>query len=184
MMNLLISSFFYLFISPYNANLYPMKKLHLLLTALTLSLSSLSAQENAPTTSIRFWEATLPSGDFMVALHRITSISKHEYHVGVVKITEVVIDTDGNSLARFYTSEILSQADLVNRAIEKSRETLTNSTGGESGLEGNPVIKDYPTTTHAKTVEYNLKDVGAVDSLYNSIKRAWSRNNGAKFTAK
>lgn len=167
-----------------------MKTAYLLLFLSILPFSTVSAQENTDdnteerSTGNRFWEATLPSGEFMVDLSRIASISKHEYLVGPVKVTEVVIDTDGTSLARFYTSEVITQGELVNQAIQKSRQTLSNTAGAASGVDTNPVLKDYPTTTHAKTVEYNLQDVGAVDALYNSIKKAWSRNRGAKFTLK
>ena len=122
----------------------------------------------------------------MVALNRITSISKHSYMVGNLVITEVVIDTDGNSLARFYAADTAgsnSDANFLKNTQDRIKE-LGREKGSQAGVSGTPVIKNYPTTTHAKTVEYNMETSGALTSLYNSIKRAWERNRGGRFTSK
>ena len=122
----------------------------------------------------------------MVALNRITSISKHTYMVGSLVITEVVVDTDGNSLVRFYAADTAganSDANLLKNTQDRLKE-LTREKGSQAGVSGTPVIKDYPNTTHAKTVEFNVESVGTLNSLYSSVKRAWERNRGGKFTAK
>ena len=57
-----------------------------------------------------FWQADLPGGSYTVALDQITSISKHSYIIdGNISVTEVVIDTSGNALTRFYYLEPAAQ---------------------------------------------------------------------------
>jgi len=51
----------------------------------------------------RFWQATLPGGHYMVALDRISSVSRHRYLLdGALIVDEVTIDSLGQALARFY----------------------------------------------------------------------------------
>ncbi len=172
-----------------------MKTALILAAIAATSIGSVAAQNNnnnnadQPTskdTGTRFWEARLAGGSYMVALNRVTSISKHTYLVGNIEVTEVVIDTDGNSLARFYAATSAgSDADVnIIKNTQNRLEELTREQGARAGLKGTPVVKNYPTTTHAKTVEYNVDNTKALDSLFNSVKRAWERNKGARFTSK
>ena len=43
------------------------------------------------------------------------------------------------------------------------------------------VIKNYPSSTHAKTVEFRLSVKSNIDSIYSSIARAWERGRGENF---
>ena len=43
------------------------------------------------------------------------------------------------------------------------------------------VQKQYPTTTHAKTIEFRVKDLGTLDALLGSAKGAWISGKGRKF---
>jgi hypothetical protein len=78
--------------------------------------------EEAPI-SKRFWSVTLPGGEYTVALDRISSVSIHEYTLDVQNIvTEVVIDTNGRALVRFYhVRSVLEDAGSGNggRIVER-----------------------------------------------------------------
>ncbi|MFK7910644.1 MAG: hypothetical protein AB8F34_08575 [Akkermansiaceae bacterium] len=136
----------------------------------------------------RFWQASLPGGSYIVALDRISSISKHTYILnGNLKVTEVVIDTNGNSLARFYyiipvteDSSSGAAAGLTNRGKE-----LLDKVGERTGVNANTAVaKQYPNTTHAKTVEYRISQEANLDQLFGSARTAWTKGRGRKFTIK
>ena len=132
----------------------------------------------------RFWQASLPGGSYIVALDRITSISQHSYLVdGNISVTEVVIDTSGNSLARFYYLEPVAQnTSNVGAQLSQRGKDLLNKVGQRTGIDTNSaVIKQYPATTHAKTVEFHITNVSTLDALLNSARGAWINGKGKKF---
>ncbi len=136
----------------------------------------------------RFWQASLPGGDYVVALSQITSVSKHTYILdGGLKVTEVVIDTSGNSLVRFYSIIPITEAggSAVGAGITERGKEILDRLGDRTGANANTMVsKQYPTTTHAKTVEYRLANEANLDRLFNSIRRAWINGAGKKFTIK
>ncbi len=124
----------------------------------------------------------------MVALDRISSISKHTYVIdGTLRVTEVVIDTNGNSLARFYYIIPVSEdsGSNVGGGLTTRAKELLDKAGERTGVNGNTIVsKQYPTTTHAKTVEFRVSDEGDLDKLYSNVRKAWTRGKGNKFTIK
>jgi len=156
-----------------------MNKLYISLTSLLLVLTSpLMAQDSDDESSTestteesgsrRFWQANLPGGSYVVALSAISSVSKHTYVIdGSLRVTEVVVDTTGNSLARFYYIIPVSDdadSNVAGRITERGRDILET------------------TTTHAKTVEFRISDEGDLDKLLGSVRKAWMNGNGKKFT--
>lgn len=136
----------------------------------------------------RFWEASLPSGHYMVALDRLSNISMHEYVLdGSVIVNEVTIDTNGRALARFYYIEPITDSmnrNEVTRVVDRGRELL-DRVGQRAGTElHNMAQKKYPETTHAGTIEYRLLDIRDLDELYKSLRRAWETGKGRKITIK
>ena len=84
-----------------------MTKLVLLLFAF-LSISTCVFSQNdkqSKTThhqskSLRFWKATLPGGEYMVALNSISSIAKHTYIVdGAARVFEVTVADRSSAIA-------------------------------------------------------------------------------------
>ena len=135
----------------------------------------------------RFWQASLPGGSYIVALDRITSISQHSYIIdGNVNVTEVIIDTSGNSLARFYYLEPITQtASDLGAQISQRGKDLLDKVSQRTGVNTNStVIKQYPTTTHAKTVEFHISDAGILNALLDSARTAWVNGRGKKFVIK
>lgn len=136
----------------------------------------------------RFWEASLPGGDYTVALDRVASISLHSYVIsGGITVFEVNIETNGAALARFYAIEVTgerNESNVAKNLINRGR-SLIDQAGKRGGVDTNTTVqKEYATTTHAKTIEYRVFQKSDLDRLYASIKRAWKENRGRKFTIK
>lgn len=136
----------------------------------------------------RFWQASLSGGQFMVALDRIASVSRHKYLLdGAFVVDEVTVDTVGQALARFYfirpVSDELSRNPVKN--LSDLAEKVVGDVADKAGVDvHNMVIKTYPGTTHAKTIEYRLLTEQDLTSLYTSVSTAWESGRGRKFTAK
>ena len=105
------------------------------------------------------WRCDLPGGTYEVAIRAILAVSMHEYIVdGIARVTEMNIDTPGTMAVRFYYIEPLTtnsplgigQATL-DKVQELAKEAGERVSPGDS--PGDKVVKNYPTTTHAHTVE-------------------------------
>ena len=145
-------------------------------------------QENTDVTSssIAFWEADLPGGNYMVSLSRISSVSIHSYVVNqTLVVHEVNVVTLGQGLARFYTFEVPGESGGLNalkNVADRGKDLLSRG-GARAGADPNTTVeKEYPTTTHAGTIEYKIFDKADLDQLYSSVKRALRENRGRKFT--
>jgi hypothetical protein len=165
------------------------------LTSLLVLCQISHAQDNerkdntdVTTSSKRFWEASLPGGNYMVALDRISAVSKHSYIVNKsLVVHEVNIQTSGAGLVRFYTFEAVgenSESNMAKNLIARGKN-LAKQGGRRTGVDTNTTVeKEYPLTTHAKTIEYRLFDNGDLNQLYGSLKRAWRENRGRKFSVR
>ena len=132
-----------------------------------------------------FWQGSLPGGSYAGALSRITSISKHEYLLdGNVIVTEVTIDTIGSTTLRVYQITPAAQYGTLatGRKIVERGKDLLDRAGQRTGADiANMVQKQYPTTTHAKTIEFRVKDLGTLDALLSSARGSWISGKGRKF---
>ncbi len=134
----------------------------------------------------RFWEVNVGGGNYMVALSSITSISKHRYVIdGTLLVDEVVVDTNGQSLVRFYYISPVSDdakgtgvGRSVARIADRGKEVLEQAADRTGSQVHNMVVKTYPQTTHAKQVEYRVLSAEALSTLYSSVKRAWESGRG------
>lgn len=136
----------------------------------------------------RFWQATLSGGHFMVALDRIASVSRHKYALdGAVIVDEVTVDTVGQALARFYYITPITDAapgSTASDVADRARELLEKAADRAGADVQNMVVKKYPVTSHAKTIEYRILSEAELTSLYNSVRNSWETGRGRKFTAK
>ncbi len=162
------------------------------LTAAVMAPISATAQkkndnvtdQNSP---IKFWEANLPGGSYMVSLARISSVSMSTYHVKGAVVHEVDIETMGAALTRFYALEALGESNgsnaatnLINRAKDISKEA-----GDKFGVDPDTTVhKEYPITTHSKTIEFRVVDKDDLSEIYKSVSKAWKENKGRKITIK
>jgi hypothetical protein len=132
-----------------------------------------------------YWEANLAGGNYVVSLSRITSVSRHKYVLdGAVIVDEVTVDTEGQSLARFYFISPVTTAgpdsgaaNLAARALE-----IANKAASEHGSSAQDMVqKKYPLTTHSKSIEYRLLTEAQLGALYQSVKTAWQTGEGRAF---
>jgi hypothetical protein len=152
-----------------------------------------TAKEKAPNRESdgnhRFWQANLPGGHYMVALDRITAISRHSYAVpeASLLVDEVTVDTVGRGLARFYFSRPITEGmnnNTANSLTARAKE-LIDYGGQRAGTDLHKmVIKKYPETTHAGSIEYRLLSAEELGALYGSVRTAWDTGRGRVFTVK
>ena len=142
-----------------------------------------SSSEQIPS---RFWKATLPGGEYMVALNSISSIAKHTYIVdGAARVFEVSVADRSSAIARFYFIEPVTDSSPINagQVVLDRLKSVTKEASERLGAGDvwDQVIKNYPSSTHAKTVEFRLSVKSNIDSIYSSIARAWERGRGENF---
>lgn len=137
----------------------------------------------------RFWQAQLPGGAYVVALDRISSVGKHEYLVdGGFIVTEVTINTVGSAIARFYYGEPYrpdvpsATGQTINRRVQDTVDLVKERTGANQ--TDRLVIKNYPTSTHAHTIEFRINNKDNLEALFQSVNRSWMSGRGVKFTVK
>jgi hypothetical protein len=140
---------------------------------------------SATATAILMWRCNLPGGSYSVALRSVVSVSSHEYLVdGIARVTEVNIDTTGNALARFYYIEPTtptSPIGLGNATVAKAQELFQKGAEMSGQDVWSKVIKNYPTTTHAHTIEYRVTDKDTLSRLYTSAEAALRLNQNTIF---
>ena len=157
------------------------------LAALVLLPFRALAQDASPSpspspTRMPMWRCDLPGGTYEVAIRSMLSVSTHEYIVdGVARVTEMNIDTPGNLAVRFYyiepvvpTSPLSIGQSTLDKVQEMAEEGASRVSPGEAPWE--KVVKNYPTSTHAHTVEYRLDSKDQLESLFNSAEQAFRLN--------
>ena len=133
---------------------------------------------------VGFWKCDLPGGTFLVALRNLQSVSTHEYVVdGAARVTEVTVATASSVEARFYYLEPMA-VKTTNVPAPASLQTLqqrvTDLATQRAPVEPiwEKVVKNYPTTTHAHTVEYRIETRANLEQIYQSLEQAWTTNKG------
>jgi hypothetical protein len=133
----------------------------------------------------RRWECSLPGGEYSVNLGAITSVSKHSYVLdGSLLVTEATVDTTGTALARFYYIEPITKDTTFNALarIQKRAEELRNRGQSRTGTKADEMAqKSYPTTTHARTIEFRIMNEVELNALYRSLYQAWTSGKGRTF---
>lgn len=132
-----------------------------------------------------FWQADLPGGNYLVALNRINSISIQEYLLDkALVVREVMVDSGGRGIARFYYIAPVTEATPNNpaaRIVNRGKELAE----GAANRAGTPLHlmaeKSYPTTSHAGMAEYRITDRRDLDALYRSLQQAWTTGQGRRF---
>ncbi len=62
--------------------------------------------------------------------------------------------------------------------IENRLKQTENAVNEKTGIDTRPVIKHYPNTTHAKTVEFNLANKGDLKKIYDHVIHEWIEEGG------
>jgi hypothetical protein len=168
-------------------------KLPFIVAAVAASVIGPLHAQNPPegsTGSARFtyWRAILPGGVYVVPHSKIASIGKSSYLVdGVVRVTEVSIDTDGSVQGRFYHAAPVEPkspvgiGDSVLPLVQERAKEITTRTGTSDVWSA--VLKNYPTSTHAHTIEFRLDSLETLNKLYESLERSFLRLSTDEFRA-
>ncbi|MDD5201085.1 MAG: hypothetical protein PHC88_14935 [Terrimicrobiaceae bacterium] len=143
-----------------------------------------------PRTTVAFWKAELPGGSFVVARNAISAISLQQYILdGAARVTEVNISIAGDFRPRFYYIEPLAATAV--QALPGGQAAADHAQVVGQGavnrvIPGDPiwakVVKNYPTTTHAGTIEFRLETKDQLDKLYESVERAWISGKSEVYT--
>lgn len=125
---------------------------------------------------------------------QVLSVSFQEYVAGSFIVAEVVVDiANSNQQLRIYSVRAPGSADAVdrtnrglkanaqNRGLEPDQATQVPLPGALANLEqkvnnmttsttAGLVVKTYPTTTHAKTIEMSIPTRGEVYAFYKAFR--------------
>jgi hypothetical protein len=84
--------------------------------------------------------------------------------------------TEGEPVLQNTTSDVAAR-------LTEGRRDLLDKVNERTGVDtDSAVIKQYPSTTHAKTVEFRISSAANLDELYSSARTAWINSRGKKFT--
>ena len=169
-----------------------MHRIFLLLSL--LATAHLHAQTAAPATpspaatpaTQPLFRAKLPGGTYEVATRAMIAVSSHEYVVdAVARVTEVNIDTSGSMLVRFYFLEPNAPnapLGIGAAALEKAQALLTDA-GEKSGQDvWKKVAKNYPATTHARTVEFRVASKDDLTKIFAAADEAFRLQRATSVT--
>ena len=135
-----------------------------------------------------YWEANLAGGNYLVALGRISSVSRHKYVLdGALIVEEVTVDTTGQALARFYFITPISASGpgaAASQITERARALVDGAAKRAGSDIQDMVVKKYPLTTHSKSIEYRVLSQAQLNALYQSVKTAWVNGRGRVFTSR
>ena len=124
------------------------------------------------TATRNLWTCTLPGGTYQVLVSAILSVSTHEYVVdGAARVTEVNLDTAGQFAVRFYYIEpavVAGPGGLGAATLGKVQSILTDAADRSGSDAWKKVVKSYPTTTHARTIEFRVSSKDSLVKIFTS----------------
>ena len=116
----------------------------------------------------------------------MVAVTSHEYIVdGIARVTEVNVDTNGSLLARFYYIEPQqpnSPLGLGTATVEKAQELFKQAADKTGQDVWKKVVKNYPTTTHARTVEYRVQKREDLDKIFEAAEEAFRLQKNKSIT--
>ena len=118
----------------------------------------------------------------------IQSLSLQEYQSGPFIVTEMVIDMAGSpSQLRIYHTELITGQDIQSRLPDEAANTINRPPPpavqslidrGRKDMNkaaATRVVKDYPTATHAHTLEFRLALKQDLEDLYRMFRQRYAR---------
>jgi hypothetical protein len=137
------------------------------------------------------WKAELPGGEYLVARNAINAVSTQQYILdGVARVTEVNISTTGVFQPRFYYLEMIATDAAANvpgaqpivDAAQTAAHSVVDNAVPSDQQPWAKVVKNYPTTTHAGTIEFRLDTKEQLAKLFESVKRTWLTGRSEVYT--
>lgn len=132
------------------------------------------------------WDCSLPSGNYLVALENISSVSMHSYLVKEVpglRVWEVDVAEKGSVVARFYAFESVQTPGGAGQAALDRANASAGSIADKANIEKAwlSVTKDAG-STHAHTVDFRVDTVGNLDLLHMSARETWQSGKSGAFS--
>lgn len=132
------------------------------------------------------WDGRLKGGNYIVRCNSIMALSKHEYiSDGVARVVEVNLTLNSAQIVRFYFLEPYkpetgsSTLGAGTQALEKAKGLFEQAAGRVSPELTTPkVVKNYPASTHAHTIEFVMKEEATLNSLFGSLERSFRTGQG------
>lgn len=143
-------------------------------------------QQQDEVTRDGLWQGQFKGGNYLVRCNSIIALSKHEYITdGVARVVEINLTLNSAQIVRFYFLEPYkpetgsSTLGAGTQALEKAKGLFEQAAGRVSPELTNPkVVKNYPVSTHAHTVEFVLKDEAKLNLLFGSLERSFRTGQG------
>lgn len=138
--------------------------------------------------------------EFYCRVRAVNSVSMQTYLTSAYSVVEMVIDVVNSPLqVRIYSTEPLDPTMVTSTVVSPVAQEIgvgtttaldfvQNTATGASApvsdrvntvIDQIPVIKDYPLTTHSKTIEYKLPTADDVVSLFSAFNSLWLREPDA-----
>ena len=123
------------------------------------------------------WRVNMPGGTYELIVGAMVSVSSHEYVIepGTTRVTEVNVDTNGQMCVRFYYIEpaMVTPPGGIGAATFDKLKSITNEVGERTGTAEmwKNVRKTYPTTTHARTIEYRVSSKDSLSKIFSSASK-------------
>jgi len=142
-------------------------------------------QEDTPTRD-GLWDGRFNGGNYIVRCNSIIALSKHEYiSDGVARVVEVNLTLNSAQVVRFYFLEAYkpetgsSAVGAGTAALERAKGMFEQAAGRVSPELTTPkVVKNYPASTHAHTVEFVLKEEARLNAMFQSLERGFRTGQG------
>jgi hypothetical protein len=123
------------------------------------------------------WRVNMPGGTYELIVGAMVSVSSHEYVIepGTTRVTEVNVDTNGQMCVRFYYIEpaVVTPPGGIGAATFEKVKSMAAEAGERTGTSElwKNVRKSYPTSTHARTIEYRVSSKESLNKIFSSASK-------------
>ena len=140
-----------------------------------------NSNSQVSTSRMALWNCKFSDGNFYsVALGAVDSVSQHEYLLdGTLRVVEVTVATRGSTQARFYVLErpsvetgALPGQSLADGMGKVAEDIVSRAPGGAKAATQS-VVKKFPETSHAKIIEYRIRDRETLGKLFEHLLKRW-----------
>ncbi|HCN30554.1 MAG TPA: hypothetical protein DIT64_17825, partial [Verrucomicrobiales bacterium] len=131
------------------------------------------------------WDGRFKGGAYLVRCNQIIALSKHEYVAdAAARVVEVNLTMNSNMTVRFYFLEPVKLEGggvlgAGQQALDRARAMVQDAASRVSPTIVEPkVVKNYPVSTHAHTVEFVVASEERLNSLHASLERSFRSGQG------
>jgi len=163
----------------------------LALAVILLALCGGNAPAQTATSRLPLLTIKHPDGEYAVDLRQIRAVGMHHFVVdGVIEVDEFNLDTQGSAFVRFYyarrTTSVATPSGIGQSVIDQAQEKIDQVKDRIDAARqlDRMVVKSYPTTTHARTIEFRVASKDELTKLYSAAKKAWEQQSPTVYEIK